>query len=77
MFTKIKKMLNNERGALTTAELVILISIVAIIGAGLGIGLQDVFLGEKAADGTRAGGAVGELNDILEDNFKKAIDPEV
>lgn len=64
MLERIKGLIKDESGQITTTEVVILVAVIALVAGLFGSGLQEVFTGR---DGN--GGAVEKLNNFVTEKF--------
>ena len=64
MLERIKGLVKDESGQITTTEVVILVAVITLVAGLFGGGLQEVFTGN---DGK--GGVVKKLNDFVSSKF--------
>ena len=65
MLERIKGLVKDESGQITTTEVVILVAVIALLAGLFGDGLKAVFTGD--------GGAVKKLNDFVSSKFNEVI----
>lgn len=68
MLERIKGLVKDESGQITTTEVVILVAVIALVAGLFGNGLQEVFTGDNGK-----GGAVGKLNDFVTNKFDAVL----
>lgn len=70
MLERIKGLVKDESGQITTTEVVILVAVIALLAGVFGDALNTVFTG----DGSEAnGGAVGKLEKFISNSFGEVI----
>lgn len=69
MLERIKGLVKDESGQITTTEVVILVAVIALVAGLFGSGLQEVFTGSNGN-----GGAVEKLNNFVTEKFDAVTD---
>ena len=74
MLERIKGLVKDESGQITTTEVVILVAVIALLAGLFGDGLKAVFIGDGSE---KNGGVVGQLRNFIDNSFGEAMGDQI
>jgi len=76
LLERIKGLVKDESGQITTTEVVILVAVIALLASLFGDGLKDVFIGNGSGS-EKNGGVVGQLRNFIDKSFGEAMRDQI